>query len=62
MTSSTCCAVCGLPASADRSRFTWALTIEPDGRRSWTCTPCARAALPVIESGVPIVARSIAQS
>jgi hypothetical protein len=57
MTSSTCCAVCGLPASADRLRFTWALTIEPDGRRSRTCTSCARAALPVIESGVPIVGR-----
>ena len=57
MTSSTCCAVCGVPASADRFRFTWALTIEPDGRRNWTCTACARAALSFIESGVPTVAR-----
>ncbi len=57
MTSSTCCAVCGLPASAERFRFTWALTIEPDGGRSWTCTACARAALPVIESGVPSLQR-----
>ena len=57
MTSSTCWPVCGLPASADRLRFTWALTIEPDGRRSWSCTSCARTALPVIESGVPTVAR-----
>jgi hypothetical protein len=57
MTSSTCCAVCGLPASADRLRFTWALTIEPDGRRNWSCTSCARAGLPVIESGVPTVPR-----
>ena len=28
-----------------------------DGGRSWTCTACARAALTVIESGVPTVAR-----
>ena len=56
MTSSTCCAVCGLPASAERARFTWSLTIDAAGRRSWTCTACARAALPVIESGVPLVA------
>jgi hypothetical protein len=57
MTSSTCCAVCGLPASAKRFPFAWALTIEPDGRRSWTCATCARAALPVIESGVPSLVR-----
>lgn len=55
MTSSTCCAVCGLPAAADRHRFAWAMTVERDGRRSWSCTACARAALPVIESGVPTV-------
>jgi hypothetical protein len=57
MTSSTCCSVCGLPASAERYAFTWALTIDRDGRRSSTCTACARAALPVIESGVPSVPR-----
>jgi hypothetical protein len=57
MTSSTCCAVCGLPASAERFPFMWALTIETGGRRSWTCTACARASLPVIESGVPTVVR-----
>jgi hypothetical protein len=56
MTSSTCCAVCGLPASAERFPFAWALTIGPDGARSWTCVTCARTALPVIESGVPTVA------
>ncbi len=57
MTSSTCCAVCGLPAAAGRAPFTWSLAIDAAGRRSWTCTTCARAALPVIESGVPVVAR-----
>jgi hypothetical protein len=57
MTSSTCCAVCGLPASAERAPFTWSLAIDRGGQRSWTCTTCARAALPVIESGVPVVAR-----
>ncbi len=57
MTSSTRCAVCGLPASADRAPFTWSLAIDAAGRRTWTCAPCARAALPVIESGVPTVAR-----
>ena len=57
MTSSTCCAVCGLPASAERAPFTWSFAIDPAGRRSWTCTTCARAALPVIESGVPLVGR-----
>ncbi|HYY10529.1 MAG TPA: hypothetical protein VE781_06290 [Kineosporiaceae bacterium] len=56
MTSSTCCATCGLPASADRAPFTWSLAVDPLGRRSWTCSPCARAALPVIESGVPLLA------
>ena len=56
MTSSTCCAVCGLPASADRAPFTWSLAIDPAGRRTWTCVACARAALPVIESGVPLLA------
>ena len=57
MTPSTCCAVCGLPASAERAPFTWSLAIDPAGRRSWTCAACARAALSVIESGVPVVAR-----
>jgi hypothetical protein len=56
MTSSTCCAVCGLPASADRAAFTWSLAIDAAGRRTWACTPCARAALPVIESGLRTVA------
>jgi hypothetical protein len=56
MTSSTCCAVCGLPASAERAPFTWSLAIDPAGHRSWACTTCARVALPVIESGVPVVA------
>jgi len=56
MTPSTCCAVCGVPASAERFPFTWALTIDAAGRRRATCTACARAALPVIESGVPTVA------
>jgi hypothetical protein len=28
----------------------WALTIDDDGGRSWTCTACARSALPVIEA------------
>ena len=56
MTSSTCCTVCGLPASAAREPFTWSLAIDPAGRRRWTCTSCARAALPVIESGVPTLA------
>ncbi len=55
MTSSTCCTVCGLPASA-RPPFTWSLAIDTAGRRRWTCTTCARAALPVIESGVPTLA------
>jgi hypothetical protein len=50
MTPLTCCSGCGLPASAARAPFTWALTIDDDGRRSWTCTPCARTALPVIEA------------
>jgi hypothetical protein len=57
MTPSTCCAHCGLPASADRSTFAWSLAIDTAGRRTWTCAPCARAALPVIESGVPTLAR-----
>ena len=57
MTSSTCCAVCGLPASADRAAFTWSVAIDAGGCRTWTCVPCARTALPVIESGVPTVAR-----
>ncbi len=56
MTPSTSCAVCGLPASTERAPFTWSLAIDPQGRRSWTCTACARAALPVIESGVPTLA------
>jgi len=43
----------GMPASAARAPFTWALTIDPRGRRSWICTSCARTALPAIESGVP---------
>jgi hypothetical protein len=53
MTPTTCCSGCGLPASAERVAFTWALSIDPHGRRSWICTACARTALPVIESGVP---------
>ena len=57
MTSSTACAVCGLPASAGRDPFTWSLAIDAQGVRSWTCTACARAALSVIESGVPTLAR-----
>jgi hypothetical protein len=56
MTSSTCCAVCGLPSTADRAAFTWALAIDAAGRRTWTCVPCARGTLSVIESGVPTVA------
>ena len=58
MTPTTCCSGCGLPASAERTAFpgaqsSWALSIDPHGRRSWICTACARAALPMIESGVP---------
>jgi hypothetical protein len=56
MTSNTCCSVCGLPASTARASFTWSLAIDPAGRRHWTCTACARAALLVIESGVPTLA------
>jgi len=56
MTPTTCCAVCGLPAAAERAPFTWSLAIDAVGRRTWTCVTCARAALSVIESGVPTVA------
>jgi len=42
-----------MPASAVRAPFTWALSIDRHGRRSWICTGCARSALPAIESGVP---------
>lgn len=54
MTPTTCCAGCGMPASASRAPFTWALSIDQEGGRSWVCTACARSALPVIESGVPV--------
>lgn len=53
MTPLTCCVGCGLPATG-RGPFTWALTIDASGERRWTCTTCARAALPAIESGVAI--------
>jgi hypothetical protein len=51
MSPTTRCARCGTMPSSDRPAFTWSMAVQ-DGHRSWTCAPCVRTELPVIESGI----------
>jgi len=51
MSPTTCCTACGKTPSSERPAITWSMAVER-GRRSWTCSPCVRGQLSMIECGV----------
>jgi hypothetical protein len=53
MSLTTSCTDCGTNPSPERPSLLWSMAVR-DGRRSFTCGPCARTHLNVIESGVDI--------
>jgi hypothetical protein len=55
MDETTSCADCGAVPAPERPAVLWSMT-QADGRRAYVCSPCARAAVACIESGVDLSA------
>lgn len=53
MSPKTSCTSCGHAPSPERPSLLWSLAVE-NGYRSYTCGPCVRDDLPMIESGVAV--------
>jgi hypothetical protein len=53
MSPTTSCTSCGRIPSPERPGLLWSLAVE-NGHRSYSCGPCVRDDLPMIESGVAV--------